>query len=172
VQKKDNDAAINWNVVTDENVSRYEIERAVNGGNFNTVTSVIPGDSKFLYNYYDKNLLSGTSLYRIKVVMNDGRIRYSNTVAVLFNIKTFMITSVAPNPLQSDTKLTISSPVNTSVRMILYDAQGKMIRQWQQGLSDGTNVVLLRATNLLPGIYFISVSDGHIKTNTVRIVKQ
>ncbi len=171
-EKKDNNAEINWDVDTDGNVSHYEIERAVNGGNFNAVASITPGGNKSSYTNNDRNLPGGTSLYRIKIIMNDGRVRYSNTVAVLFNTKAFLITSVAPNPVQGDTKITISSPATTSVRMVLYDAQGKMVKQWQQTLSDGTNVIPLQATNFLPGIYFLTASDGSIKTNTIRIIKQ
>jgi len=171
-EKKDNNATINWDVDTDDNVSQYEIERAVNGGNFNSMASITPGGNKSSYKYNDKNLPGGTSLYRIKVVMNDGRVRYSNTVAILFNTKSFLITAVAPNPMHGDTKITISSPVNTSVRMMLYDAQGKMVKQWQQALSDGTNVIPLQAGNLLPGIYLLTASDGNIRTNTIRVIKQ
>jgi len=171
-QKKQNGAVINWDVATEENVSRYEIEKAIDNNNFVTIAVVIRSDNKLSYSYTDNNMDGGTTIYRIKVVTLDGRIRYSNTVAVLFNTKSFLITSVTPNPLQNNTKLTISSPENTSVRMILYDAQGRVVRQWQQSLSDGTNVISFDATELQRGVYFLSANNGSAKTNTVRIIKQ
>jgi len=171
-QKKQNGAVINWDVATEENVSRYEIEKAIDNNNFVTIAVVTRSDNKLSYSYTDNNMDGGTTIYRIKVVTLDGRIRYSNTVAVLFNTKSFLITSVTPNPLQNNTKLTISSPENTSVRMILYDAQGRVVRQWQQSLSDGTNVISFDATELQRGVYFLSANNGSAKTNTVRIIKQ
>jgi len=171
-QKKQNGAVINWDVATEENVSRYEIEKAIDNNNFVTIAVVIRSDNKLSYSYTDNNMDGGTTIYRIKVVTLDGRIRYSNTVAVLFNTKSFLITSVTPNPLQNNTKLTISSPENTSVRMILYDAQGRVVRQWQQSISDGTNVISFDATELQRGVYFLSANNGSAKTNTVRIIKQ
>ena len=171
-QKKQNGAVINWDVATEENVSRYEIEKAIDNNNFVTIAVVTRSDNKLSYSYTDNNMDGGTTIYRIKVVTLDGRIRYSNTVAVLFNTKSFLITSVTPNPLQNNTKLTISSPENTSVRMILYDAQGRVVRQWQQSISDGTNVISFDATELQRGIYFLSANNGSAKTNTVRIIKQ
>ena len=171
-QKKQSGAVINWDVATEENVSRYEIEKAIDNNNFVTIAVVTRSDNKLSYSYTDNNMDGGTTIYRIKVVTLDGRIRYSNTVAVLFNTKSFLITSVTPNPLQNNTKLTISSPENTSVRMILYDAQGRVVRQWQQSLSDGTNVISFDATELQRGVYFLSANNGSAKTNTVRIIKQ
>jgi len=171
-QKKQNGAVINWDVATEENVSRYEIEKAIDNNNFVTIAVVTRSDNKLSYSYTDNNMDGGTTIYRIKVVTLDGRIRYSNTVAVLFNTKSFLITSVTPNPLQNNTKLTISSPENTSVRMILYDAQGRVVRQWQQSISDGTNVISFDATELQRGVYFLSANNGSAKTNTVRIIKQ
>ena len=171
-QKKQNGAVINWDVAIEENVSRYEIEKAIDNNNFVTIAVVTRSDNKLSYSYTDNNMDGGTTIYRIKVVTLDGRIRYSNTVAVLFNTKSFLITSVTPNPLQNNTKLTISSPENTSVRMILYDAQGRVVRQWQQSISDGTNVISFDATELQRGVYFLSANNGSAKTNTVRIIKQ
>ena len=171
-QKKQNSTVINWDVATEENVSRYEIEKAIDNNNFVTIAVVTRSDNKLSYSYTDNNMDGGTTIYRIKVVTLDGRIRYSNTVAVLFNTKSFLITSVTPNPLQNNTKLTISSPENTSVRMILYDAQGRVVRQWQQSISDGTNVISFDATELQRGVYFLSANNGSAKTNTVRIIKQ
>ena len=170
--KKDNSALINWNVYSEENVVRYEIEQAVNGGAFKLIEVVNPGSPKLAYSYDDKSLAGGTSIYRIKVVLLDGKIRYSNTVAILFNTKSFLITSIAPNPVSGSTKITISSPENTMVKMIVYDLHGRIINQWQQPLSDGTNVITLQTDKLKAGIYLITANDGTIKTNTVRIVKQ
>ena len=170
--KKDNSALINWNVYSEENVVRYEIEQAVNGGAFKLIEVVNPGSGKLAYSYDDKSLAGGTSIYRIKVVLLDGKIRYSNTVAILFNTKSFLITSIAPNPVSGSTKITISSPENTMVKMIVYDLHGRIINQWQQPLSDGTNVITLQADKLKAGIYLITANDGTIKTNTVRMVKQ
>ena len=170
--KKDNSALINWNVYSEENVVRYEIEQAVNGGAFKLIEVVNPGSPKLAYSYDDKSLAGGTSIYRIKVVLLDGKIRYSNTVAILFNTKSFLITSIAPNPVSGSTKMTISSPENTVVKMIVYDLHGRIINQWQQPLSDGTNVITLQTDKLKAGIYLITANDGTIKTNTVRIVKQ
>ncbi|MBS1574285.1 MAG: T9SS type A sorting domain-containing protein [Bacteroidetes bacterium] len=170
--KKDNSALINWNVYSEDNVVRYEVEQAVNGGAFKTIEIVKPGSPKLEYSYEDKNLAGGTSIYRIKVVLFDGKIRYSNTVAILFNTKAFLITSIAPNPVSGGTKMTISSPGNAVVKISLFDVQGRVVSQWQQSLSEGTNIIRLETADLRAGIYFLSATDGSTGTNTVRILKQ
>ncbi|MGC4036526.1 MAG: T9SS type A sorting domain-containing protein [Chitinophagaceae bacterium] len=171
-QKKENGAVINWNVYSENNVSHYEIEQAIDGGNFKTIASVNPGKNDFSYAYTIKNIKGGTTIYRIKVVLIDGRVRYSNTVAVLYSTRSFLVTSVTPNPATDNTSVTISSPESIAIQAFLFDSQGKMVRQWEQNLNDGTNVIPFNISGLRAGVYFLSITNGSIKANTVRIVKQ
>ncbi len=171
-QKKISNVDISWVVATDENVSHYEIEKAIESNKFISVATINRTNNTLSYSYTDNNLQGGTTIYRVKVVMLDGQIRYSNIVAVLFNTNAFLITSVAPNPLQSRSKITLSAPQNTVVKMTLYDAQGKVVKQWQQALNDGNNIITLDASDLQRGIYFLTAGDGNSKANTVSIIKQ
>lgn len=171
-QKKTSSVMINWDVATDDNVSHYEIEKAVVKNQFVSAATINRATGKLSYSYIDNNVQNGTTIYRVKVVMTDGRIRYSNIVAVLFNTKSFLITSVAPNPLQNSSKITISAPQNTTVTMTLFDAQGRVVKQWQQALNDGTNIINLDGSRLQRGIYYLTAGDSNIKANTVSVIKQ
>ncbi|MES1216682.1 MAG: T9SS type A sorting domain-containing protein [Bacteroidota bacterium] len=171
-RKKDDKAIISWNIGNGENVSRFEIEKSFNNSGFNFVSSIQPGDKTLSYNFSDNNTQDGNSLYRVKVILKDGKVRYSNIVALVYNSKAMLITSIAPNPVHSSANVTINSPGNAVVKFLLYDAQGKTIRQWQQKFIDGNNVITLQMDNLLNGIYFLSGTDGNFKTNVMRIVKQ
>ena len=57
--------------------------------------------------------------------------------------------------------------------IVIFDAQGMTIKKWSEQLNNGTNLVSLQLGDLVSGIYFLTgTTDGNMKTNVVRIVKQ
>jgi hypothetical protein len=170
--KNNESGIITWEIENSENVLSFEVEKSVDNSPFKSIGSVEVESKKLEYTFDDRALNAGSNLYRIKSVLLDGEIKYSNTVAVIHKVNKVLVTSVSPNPVQSTTRITISSPARTAMRFTLHDMQGKILKQWQQALSEGTNTMSLQMDNFRSGIYFLSASDGNIKTNTVRIVKQ
>jgi len=170
---KNNDTGIiTWTIENSESVASFEVEKSVDNGAFRSIASVEAQSKKLEYSFDDKSLDAGSNLYRIKTVLLDGKVKYSNTVAVIHNAKKVLVTSVSPNPVQSSTTVTISSPARLSMRFVLYDMQGKVVKQWQQSLAEGTNNMALQMDTFRTGIYILAGTDGNIKTNTIRIVKQ
>ena len=171
-QKKEEAAVIAWNVENEPTVSRFEIERSVAGSLFKSIATVYAVDQKLSYEYNDPDVANGSNLYRVKVIFSNGKVRYSNTVALVFRSNAILLTSVATNPTHNSSMLTISSPFNRTMKLFLYDAQGKIVRQWEQKIVDGNNTMVLPVSDLLNGVYFLSGTDGIIRTNVLRILKQ
>ncbi|MCW3119128.1 MAG: hypothetical protein JWM28_3210 [Chitinophagaceae bacterium] len=144
----------------------------MNGSAIRPISSIVPDNEKLSYDFKDIEIKDGNSLYRVKVILYDGKLRYSNTVALVYNTNVMLITSIAPNPVHHSAFVTISSPGTASVKLMLYDAQGKIVRQWQQQFTGGTNVFALQLADLVNGIYFLSGTDGNFKINVTRLVKQ
>lgn len=171
-QKKEEIAVITWKIDDEQMVSRFELERSAGGTLFKSIATVYAADQKLSYEYNDPDVTSGSNLYRVKVVLLNGKVRYSNTVALVFRSNAILLSSLAPNPAHNSSILTISSSFNRSLKLILYDAQGKIVRQWDQKITDGNNIVVLPFTDLLNGVYFLSGTDGNTRTNVLRILKQ
>jgi hypothetical protein len=99
---KNNGIQIDWSVYTENNLSRYEIERSENGNHFISVGQTAPHNSigKSDYSWLDAVPLQGTNFYRIKSVDLDGKYGYSIIIRVSLNQSGKAI-SIYPNPVQN-----------------------------------------------------------------------
>lgn len=77
---------LQWQTANEENTNRFEVERKINSEtDFSTVATVTAKGNAaqtWNYNYTDKDILpKGTRFtYRLKMIDNDGKFTYSNTI--------------------------------------------------------------------------------------------
>lgn len=73
---------LSWTVTNNELADRLELERSVNGAAFKTVAIIFPIEQKGVaeYAYRDNNVHAGT-IYRIRIVQNDGKASYSTAIS-------------------------------------------------------------------------------------------
>jgi hypothetical protein len=171
-QKVNNAALIGWNIADASAADHFEVQRSVNNAGFETIATVQPSMNQLDYHYTDAALANGTSLYRIKVVRRSGSTRYSNTVAVISNSKDVIINSIAPNPVNNKTMLSISSGAASTIDLVLVDINGRIIKQWRQFVQEGNSAIPLDLENIHAGVYFLTGFLTNSTTNSVRLVKQ
>ncbi|MEK7225238.1 MAG: T9SS type A sorting domain-containing protein, partial [Bacteroidota bacterium] len=116
-------------------------------------------------------LAKGSNLYRIKVNRVAGGIKYSNTVALIYDSHELLITSVAPNPVHDIATLTLSTARPGGATFKVYDVSGNMVKQWQANIAEGNNTIEINVTGLPSGMYHVLVSTAEARTVT-RFLKQ
>ena len=78
---------------------------------------------------------------------------------------------IAPNPVSSQTKLTIESEKQNDLTLTLYDAIGREIKpNMNWSVSSGLNEIDIDLNHLPQGVYFLQITDGKA-INTQRIIK-
>ncbi|OSZ80023.1 hypothetical protein CAP36_01800 [Chitinophagaceae bacterium IBVUCB2] len=154
-QKLNNTGRISWKVFTTNNVSRFEVQRATDNAVYQTIASTTPSGQLLEYNFIDIALAKGVNLYRIKVTAQNEAILYSNTVAIINDSKGLLITSLAPNPVQNQTYLTISAAKTGLAHFSVYDIMGKLVKEFQKNIGEGATVLQLDMTDLATGTYHI-----------------
>ena len=169
--KKENDNIIlQWRTASENNSSRFEIERSPDGINFSTLASVAAaGNSSILryYEYFDKLALTGKNYYRLKMVDIDGRFTYSRTIMIELTSKTQIVVS---NPFSNQITVRFSKPPSGTIQIALADVSGKMIiaklvKAEQQIQFDISNM------HLSKGVYFLKVETANERF-TRKLVKQ
>ncbi|HEV7782616.1 MAG TPA: T9SS type A sorting domain-containing protein [Chitinophagaceae bacterium] len=168
--KQNSNGIINWDVSTCSEVMSFEVQRSVNGGAYTTVATIVPG-APLSYSYTDASLANGTNLYRIKVTGNTGAVKYSNTVAIINDIKGLLITALSPNPVNDKSSLVINAAKPGTVSFVITDIAGRPVKQWKATITEGSNIIQVNATALSNGIYHLSATTGDSRT-VVRFVKQ
>ena len=113
-----------WNVLQEENISRYLVERSFNGSTFSEIGSV-KADLRSAYNFTDANPAAGTNFYRIVAIGRDGQTEYSDVMRVN-NASGKASFSVYPNPVKGNKvnlQLNNVAAGNYNVRLINLNGQ-------------------------------------------------
>lgn len=140
---------LTWNIQSADQ-QQMIIERSFTGSVFTALHSrnfIAAG------NYPDAdNNRSAKIYYRIKLIDNNGRISYSNTVMVLNNNDTV---SIYPTIFTS--QLTIQNNAVGAKMFMLYQADGKLILN--RSIRNGTNIISM--SNISSGIYLYKIFDEY-----------
>jgi hypothetical protein len=166
--------AINWQVVNEENVHEYILERSYDGSNFTTagvIGSRPASGSIHDYSYKDPGTGSSHPLlyYRIKWVDADGHPVFSKIVQVRLSMPVKLM--VTPNPAAESAVLNFVSDRNADVSIRLIDMTGHSV--WRQPYRAGTGMNTLQLDHLqeLPnGIYMLQLYDGENYKNVKMLI--
>ncbi len=171
-----NTANLNWATSSEINVSRFVIQRSIDGSNYDDVAIVFSqeGNSNSLrqYNYAD-NISSVNSTmvyYRLNMVDIDGNSKLSEVELIrLGNGGQTSNIMVYPNPTHSELRITIpDSWQGKSISYSIYNVHGSLLKQ--KMTSNAAQTELLNIADLPVGIYVINVINGN-EISTKRIVK-
>jgi hypothetical protein len=156
-----------WTTANQVNVSRFEIERSsFNSSSFSVVGTVpvnngVSGD----YSYTDvnaKNYLE-KGYYRLKVIDNDGRFKYSHIVFV--NFGDVPAATIRPTLVRAGEPVTIYTGSTGNWRTytgILYDQTGHVMEKWT-GPANGNKQI--ETGRLSKGVYVVRIiQDAFITT--------
>lgn len=95
VRTTNGEVEVKWDVANEVSMSRYEVQRSVNGVEFTTI-SVLTLIGKQFYTSIDTEASSSINYYRVKAVSQDGHSEYTKIQRVLSTIISSV--SVDPNP--------------------------------------------------------------------------
>ncbi len=128
--KQGNDALINWTVGNEDGASYYELQRSINGTDYNTITKINKTNNLGRYEYTDaaiNNLGTKTLYYRIKQVDVNGRISYSDIRLLRLDLRDTEI-NIYPNPAVKGFYVSVPliNPGNKKVKLTLVAPDGKI----------------------------------------------
>ncbi|HEX6914922.1 MAG TPA: endonuclease [Chitinophagaceae bacterium] len=148
---------LDWEVGTEINLEKYEVERSFNGNDYLGIASV-PATGKTRYRYTDNVAdYSGRRVfYRIKKLDKDGKYSYSAVFSI--HIPLNLKFSVYPNPVSDIIRINISAGNGEPIELVLSDLTGKTIlrRQAKQTAS----VITLPVAGIAPGTYIMKAVAG------------
>ena len=153
--KESNAVALNWTTLSEENNAGFEIEKSVNGKDFEVIGTVEgAGNSieQIDYKFIDKNPSQGVNYYRLKQTDFDGTYEYSDVVAIEFDAK--IEASIFPNPAAE--QLTISTAIQDMVNIRIVNIYGQVVFQKTQYID---NQLDLNIADLPVGNYFLQITN-------------
>lgn len=170
--KQNNDVALQWKTAQETNSRHFDVERSLDGTNFNTIaTKAAAGNSNtvLVYNYTDADAAAfgGTVYYRLKLVDIDGSYKYSPIAAVNFPSVATRLVRYYPTTVAAGTPLAteLISDKNQKMNVQYFDANGKLLATGSKNLVQGFNKVDLAIPATAKGAVMIKMNaEGFNKT--------
>jgi hypothetical protein len=164
---------LNWETLSEYNVSHFEIERSTDGTNFITIGSINATGNpviKQFYTYTDGQPHAGTNLYRLKLADRDGAFTYSRVIA-LKNDGNFINIELFPNPVSNLLQVQLPSRQKETVSVSITDAAGRTVFHKQQQLSEGNNAISIQVQHFSKGTYYLFI-DNQTGRQSKTFIKQ
>lgn len=171
--RKQATVAVEWNVATESNIAQYEVERSADARSFTkagTVTAKNQGATT--YTFTDATPVNGNNYYRLKIISNNGPVKYSEVVAVKIASSQSDI-AVYPNPVTNNViGLQLNNLQKDRYTMQLINAGGQQVYSQiinHQGGSAAQNITMSKQA--APGVYQLILKGAQATYNFTVLVK-
>lgn len=156
-------ATLDWETISETNNAFFEIERSIDGINFEFVKS-IPGNGNssenISYTTLDESpYTNGISYYRLKQVDGNGDFKYSNIEAL--NVpEGLSLIKLYPNPVKNQFTVLTTSSVSDELTIRITDHLGRVVRELNQDINQGFNSMIFDVTDFSTGNYIIEMTTS------------
>jgi hypothetical protein len=162
VQQLSSGIAVQWTTGLEYDSKSFTVERSSDGGTSFSSVSVINASANpqtsNVYGYLDPTPPAGSYTYRIKRLAKDNSVSYSAIKQI--NISAAVNFSILQNPVTSNLPLQVNAPSSpTALQFTITDASSQ-VRYTEQKTSAGTFTENIAVSQLVAGVYYISVSSA------------
>ena len=157
---------LNWTIVSGEKVNRIIVQRSNDGISFTDIQSVQgkPGETNSYQTTDDVgNTNSSILYYRLSFIMENGIMKFSNTISLQIENKKAIDVRINPNPVRNQLQVFVNAQSLSNAKLFIVDANGKMIKTYTEKLLPGVNKFIYNEVNNFPqGLYFLQVEIGEV----------
>jgi hypothetical protein len=161
------DALLHWQTDNEINTQTFVVERSIDGRKYLTAGTVqaVNEIGVHQYAFTDKHIdRLGASViyYRLKQVDIDGQSTYSRVLMLQVEQSANRVLCY-PNPVTSETSLSITLDKAERVQVRIVDNMGNVMQVKQWNLGAGSTAVSMDMKQLTSGLYYIEIKSQSIK---------
>jgi lysophospholipase L1-like esterase len=166
----DNEILIKWATTDEEAMTSFEIQRSVNGADFETVfTRKANGAKENAYSWVDRFPLQGKSFYRLKI-MEPSKAKYSKVLSVIRKQKPVFVSNVFLSGSVLNVK--VQSILNQQIIFTIIDNKGVALEQKTHRVTaNASHNLTLDLAGLPSGQYYLKLQDLRGNTDLRRFIK-
>ncbi|HBS87203.1 MAG: hypothetical protein A2W91_03210 [Bacteroidetes bacterium GWF2_38_335] len=163
----ENGVELNWSTYSEINNDFFEVQRSINGLDFQKIGKVSGNgnsNSYIEYTFTDGETPAGTVYYRLKQTDYDGKYEYSEIIAATVSAnKNNCVVKVIPNPCMGQCRVKIENceeENGNDVSFMVFDAVGNVIETSSPLYFENGEAMFSfnNSNNLAPGIYVVRAS--------------
>ena len=170
------EALLQWATASETNNDYFEIQRSINGYNWETLGTINgAGSSSYQHNYQfiDAKPYNPISYYRLKQIDFDKTFSMSYIVNTDFSTLLESIVNLKPNPTKNITSFNWKSTSKNNLLIELIDFKGETVFNELINIEIGTNTIDLNLSNYENGLYLIKITTNNSgKTAIQKLIKQ
>ena len=158
----DNNVFLNWTIIADKDVDRFEIERSTDNSNYSKTTTVTQPVLLHVLQVFSaiddiSDTYSDVVYYRLKVIGKAGEVKYS-PVLVVRVVKNKSVVEITPNPAGNNVLIKFFAERDGELKLRLIDNTGKTVLQKNQRLTRGNMAIQLNdLSKFNAGIYTVQL---------------
>jgi len=166
-----NGALIKWTTSAEKNNAKFEVEKSLDGKNFNVIDGKPgKGNSTSLSNYevIDASFKQ-SAYYRLAQIDADGtRVTFDKLTRFVKGLDQELSVLAYPNPVTSKLYVSLGSSTKENVKLLLTDMTGKAIKAKN---ADNSQVVELDVAEVGAGSYILQVikASGNVSRKIVKL---
>ncbi|MCP4441701.1 MAG: T9SS type A sorting domain-containing protein [Aureispira sp.] len=162
-----------WETAAEENLNYFEIQRSIDGLNFETlgqVQAVGSSRTQQIYDWLDTEIGQAAYYYRLKIVEFGGGTRYSELMHIQTPCGAYQgqsgIVELYPNPTKGNLNIKFHNSQKTELPAAVHvlDVLGKVVLQSNQKIATGTQLIQLDLKSIPAGTYTIEFRNEHWST--------
>lgn len=166
-QKISDDVFLNWTIdASTGNTIYFEVERSMDGINFEVITKIISSDQRKNYSYTDQNVVQSSLYYRIKIYEHDGSFSYSEIQKI--TATPYSEVNVYPNPSHHTLNLHISGSTYQEFKGDIFNSIGVRVGS----INGNTNEIISFGQQLPSGCYLLKLSIPQQHQSAIKFCKQ
>jgi hypothetical protein len=149
-------ANLTWTTATQQNSKHFEVQYSTDGVTFTTKDIVAAGGNSNVEKHYSysSNLTNKNNYFRLRLVDQDGSVKFSPVVRATGNCGGAV--TVYPNPAKDRIYIQGAEKLK---QIQLLDIQGRLIKNLQSSGSNNFNIQFLK-----PGTYWVKMIGDEVQT--------
>ncbi len=162
-----NIANLNWTVIEEKGMEKYEVQRSIDGHNYIKVATVAARDIQTKITYAAQDNIAGIATnvvyYKLRMFDKNGASKYSNVITFRLNGKKGGI-AVNPNPATNYFILRLNANNNGNANIRVVDLNGKLLLAQTTAVQKGSNTITFNdLSRMASGTYIVQVQmDGEL----------
>ena len=156
---------LDWEISSSSDPDYFEIERSIDGINFNYLGSkpgadfATAGSAVTSYTFTDHKPAEGTNYYRLRTFDASGGVSYSEVVEITMPIRENGITSIYPNPARDQINADLYLLQSGTYVFTMVDVLGHVVYEKQMTLDAGTQTLTFDVSPFSNGIYMLNLTN-------------